>query len=84
MTEEQKFQRAVEALVFIASRTHSNIPGFDEARKMSTTEAWWHSYMILRTHAQNTLREIELLPQPDEKVLEDILRREMIRDTKEN
>jgi hypothetical protein len=25
-------------------------------------EAWWHAYMVIRTHAQNTLREIELLP----------------------
>jgi hypothetical protein len=62
MSDSEKFQRAVEALVYIASRTHENIPGFGEARKLSTMEAWWHSYMVLRTHAQNTLREIELLP----------------------
>jgi hypothetical protein len=62
MNPNEKFQRAVEALLYIASRTHENIPGFDEARKMSTMEAWWHAYMIIRTHAQNTLREIEILP----------------------
>ena len=62
MSPNEKFQRAVEALLYIASRTHENIPGFEDARKMSTMEAWWHAYMVIRTHAQNTLREIEILP----------------------